>query len=86
MPTNSSIDDRLIEEAQKVGRHRTKKEAVEPPRWMNTFEGESSWTSSECSEKSITTRIMITSSSASENPNGDDGPCRYARLVIGISP
>jgi len=28
MPTNLAIDDRLIEEAQKVGRHRTKKEAV----------------------------------------------------------
>jgi Bacterial antitoxin of type II TA system, VapB len=28
MPTNLAIDDRLIEEAQKLGRHRTKKEAV----------------------------------------------------------
>lgn len=28
MPTNLAIDDRLIAEAQKVGRHRTKKEAV----------------------------------------------------------
>jgi hypothetical protein len=28
MPTNLDIDDRLIEEAQKLGRHRTKKEAV----------------------------------------------------------
>ncbi len=28
MPTNLAIDDRLIEEARKVGRHRTKKEAV----------------------------------------------------------
>lgn len=28
MPTNLAIDDRLIEEAQKVGHHRTKKEAV----------------------------------------------------------
>jgi hypothetical protein len=28
MPTNLAIDDRLIEEAQKLGRHRTKREAV----------------------------------------------------------
>jgi len=28
MPTNLAIDDRLIEEARKVGRHRTKKDAV----------------------------------------------------------
>jgi hypothetical protein len=28
MPTNLAIDDRLIEEAQKLGRHRTKKGAV----------------------------------------------------------
>jgi len=28
MPTNLAIDDRLITEAQKLGRHRTKKETV----------------------------------------------------------
>ena len=28
MPTNLAIDDRLIEEAQKLGRHRTKKDTV----------------------------------------------------------
>jgi Arc/MetJ family transcription regulator len=28
MATNLAIDDRLIQEAQKLGRHRTKKEAV----------------------------------------------------------
>jgi Bacterial antitoxin of type II TA system, VapB len=28
MPTNLAIDDRLIQEAQRVGQHRTKKEAV----------------------------------------------------------
>ena len=28
MPTNLAIDDRLIEEAQKLGCHRSKKEAV----------------------------------------------------------
>ena len=28
MPTNLALDDRLIKEAQKLGRHRTKKEAV----------------------------------------------------------
>jgi Arc/MetJ family transcription regulator len=28
MPTNLAIDDRLIHEAQKLGHHRTKKEAV----------------------------------------------------------
>jgi len=28
MPTNLAIDDRLIEEARKLGRHRTKKDAV----------------------------------------------------------
>jgi Bacterial antitoxin of type II TA system, VapB len=28
MPTNLAIDDRLLEEAQKVGGHRTKREAV----------------------------------------------------------
>jgi hypothetical protein len=28
MPTNLALDDRLIEEAQKLGRHRTKREAV----------------------------------------------------------
>ena len=28
MPTNLAIDDRLIEEAQRLGRHRTKREAV----------------------------------------------------------
>jgi hypothetical protein len=28
VPTNLAIDDRLIAEAQKVGHHRTKKEAV----------------------------------------------------------
>jgi len=28
MPTNLVIDDRLLEEAQKVGRHRTKRETV----------------------------------------------------------
>ena len=28
MSTNLAIDDRLIEEAQKLGRHRTKKETV----------------------------------------------------------
>jgi len=28
MPTNLAIDDNLILEAQKLGRHRTKKEAV----------------------------------------------------------
>lgn len=28
MPTNLAIDDRLIEQAQKLGRHRTKKETV----------------------------------------------------------
>ena len=28
MPTNLALDDRLIAEAQKLGRHRTKKDAV----------------------------------------------------------
>lgn len=28
MPTNLALDDRLIEEAKKLGRHRTKKAAV----------------------------------------------------------
>lgn len=28
MPTNLAIDDSLIQEAQKLGRHRTKKETV----------------------------------------------------------
>ena len=28
MPTNLAIDDRLINEAKKLGRHRTKKETV----------------------------------------------------------
>lgn len=28
MPTNLAIDDRLIEQARKLGRHRTKKETV----------------------------------------------------------
>ncbi len=28
MPTNLAIDDRLIEEARRIGRHQTKKEAV----------------------------------------------------------
>jgi len=28
MPTNLAIDDRLLQEAQKVGRHRTKRETV----------------------------------------------------------
>lgn len=28
MPTNLALDDRLIQEAQKLGQHRTKKEAV----------------------------------------------------------
>jgi len=28
LPTNLAIDDRLIEEAQKLGHHRTKKETV----------------------------------------------------------
>ena len=28
LPTNLAIDDRLIEEARKLGRHRTKKDAV----------------------------------------------------------
>ncbi len=28
MPTNLAIDDRLLEEAQRLGHHRTKKEAV----------------------------------------------------------
>ena len=28
MPTNLAIDDRLIEEARKTGKHKTKKEAV----------------------------------------------------------
>ena len=28
MPTNLAIDDRLIEEDRKIGRHRTKKETV----------------------------------------------------------
>jgi Arc/MetJ family transcription regulator len=28
MPTNLAIDDRLLQEAQKLGRHRTKRETV----------------------------------------------------------
>jgi len=28
MPTNLAIDDRLLEQAQKIGRHRTKRETV----------------------------------------------------------
>lgn len=28
MPTNLALDDRLIQEAQKLGHHRTKKDAV----------------------------------------------------------
>jgi len=28
MPTNQAIDDRLIEEARRIGGHKTKKEAV----------------------------------------------------------
>ncbi len=28
MPTNLAIDDRLINEAKRIGKHRTKKEAV----------------------------------------------------------
>lgn len=28
MPTNLAIDDRLVEQAQKLGRHRTKKDTV----------------------------------------------------------
>jgi hypothetical protein len=29
MPTNLSIDDRLLSEAQRIGRHRTKRETVD---------------------------------------------------------
>ncbi len=28
MPTNLALDDKLIEEARRIGRHKTKKEAV----------------------------------------------------------
>jgi Arc/MetJ family transcription regulator len=28
MPTNLAIDDRLLQDAQKIGRHRTKRETV----------------------------------------------------------
>jgi len=28
MPTNLALDDRMIEEARRIGRHKTKKEAV----------------------------------------------------------
>ena len=28
MPTNLAIDDRLLQEAQRIGKHRTKKETV----------------------------------------------------------
>ena len=28
MPTNLALDDRLIDEARKIGNHKTKKEAV----------------------------------------------------------
>ena len=28
MPTNLALDDRLIEEARRIGRHKTKKDAV----------------------------------------------------------
>lgn len=31
MPTNLAIDDSLLEEAQKLGHHRTKKETVNAP-------------------------------------------------------
>ena len=30
MPTNLAIDDRLIEEARRIGHHTTKKEAADP--------------------------------------------------------
>jgi len=43
MPTNLAIDDRLIEEAKRVGNHKTKKEAVtaaldEYIRWRKQME------------------------------------------------
>lgn len=33
MPTNLAIDDKLIEEARKVGHHKTKKDAVNAALW-----------------------------------------------------
>lgn len=43
MPTNLAIDDRLIDEARRLGKHRTKKEAVtaaldEYVRWRKQLE------------------------------------------------
>jgi Arc/MetJ family transcription regulator len=43
MPTNLAIDDRLIDEAKRVGKHKTKKEAVtaaldEYIRWRKQME------------------------------------------------
>ena len=82
MPTNLAIDDSLLEEARKVGGHRTKRETVPPPS-KNTSSDESSRKSFRCSEASTTRPVTITN--ASERRNVREYPGRHLRLVPGTS-
>ena len=80
MATNLAIDDRLLDEAQKIGGHRTKKATVtrrceeyiqrrKQPKIVDLF------------ERSNSIRSTTTRSSAA----GREGPRRHADLVAGTS-
>jgi hypothetical protein len=61
MATNLALDDTLIEEAKKIGKHRTKK-ALSPKRCMSISNVESNLKFSIFSIQSFLIKIMITNS------------------------
>jgi hypothetical protein len=80
MPTNLAIDDKLITTAQKVGKFRTKKEAVIVA--LQFFIAQTNgWNCSSCSATSISMIATTTSGRAR-----DEGPDRSLCLVEGRSP
>src|ERR1700676_3988589 len=80
MATNLALDDRLIEEARQVGRHKTKREAVSaaPAEYGN---GASNFVFWRFSASWISIRNTTTKPNAAGNTH--DGPGGHFRLVAG---
>ena len=80
MATNLALDDDLIIEAQKVGHHKTKKEAVMAA-LKEYIAKKSNKKLLSCLGQSISTKIMIT-----KKRENDESHCRYMCLVIFFAP
>lgn len=81
MPTNLALDDRLIEQAQKLGGHRTKKMQLKGPLTSTSgiVNSESSWLySAKSSRTATTTTNGSAGASASERVSGYSPPIQIS--------